>query len=314
MDGFQQSEGVIVIGATNFPQSLDQALVRPGRFDRKITVPLPDIKGRVQILKHHMRNVITSEDVDAAVLARGTPGFSGADLENMVNQAAVKASRDGCDSILLRHFEWAKDRIIMGAERRSTYIAPKVKRLTAYHEGGHALVALYTDGAMPLHKVTCMPRGDSLGHTSQLPEDDRYSVSFKEYIAEMDVSMGGRIAEELIYGAENTTSGCYSDLAYATDVASRLVQFYGFSNKLGPVFLSDDNPISTHKRQEIEAEVRSLLEASQERARRILGEREEELHRLADALVEYETLDLDEVRKVVKGEPIREYERLEEIV
>ncbi|KAF8517530.1 ATP-dependent peptidase [Hysterangium stoloniferum] len=312
LDGFQQTEGVIVIAATNFPQSLDQALVRPGRFDRKISVPLPDVKGRVQILKHHMKNVITSEDVDPAILARGTPGFSGADLQNMVNQAAIQASREGYKFVLLKHFEWAKDRIVMGAERRSTYIEPKAKLLTAYHEGGHALVALYTEGAMPLHKVTCMPRGNALGYTAQLPEDDRYSVSFKEFVAEMDVCMGGRVAEELVYGPENVTSGCISDLAHATDVASRMVQNYGYSTKLGPVFFDDRQIISGEKRKEIEAEIRALVEAAQNRAKRLLSEKEEELHRLAAALVEHETLDSEEVKKVIRGEKIRENENLSE--
>ncbi|KAF8582330.1 ATP-dependent metallopeptidase Hfl [Ramaria rubella] len=315
LDGFQQTEGVIVIAATNFPQTLDQALVRPGRFDRKISVPLPDVKGRVQILKHHMQNVTTATDVDATIIARGTPGFSGADLQNMVNQAAIQASREGCSFVLLKHFEWAKDRIIMGAERRSTYIDPKAKMLTAYHEGGHALVALYTEGAMPLHKVTCMPRGNALGYTAQLPEDDRFSVSFKEFVAEMDCCMGGRVAEELIYGPENVTSGCLSDLARATDVATRMVQNYGYSPKIGLVYYDEQDlhTMSSQKRQEIEAEVRGLVEASQTRAKHILSTREEELHRLAHALVEYETLNLEEVQKVIKGEKIRENENLSQV-
>ncbi|GJJ12361.1 hypothetical protein Clacol_006602 [Clathrus columnatus] len=305
-----KDQGVIVIAATNFPQSLDQALVRPGRFDRKIAVPLPDVKGRVQILKHHMKNVVTAEEVDPMVLARGTPGFSGADLQNMVNQAAIQASKEGSQNVSLKHFEWAKDRIVMGAERRSTYIEPKAKKLTAYHEGGHALVALYTDGAMPLHKVTCMPRGNALGYTAQLPEDDRYSVSFKEFTAEMDVCLGGRVAEELVYGPENVTSGCISDLAHATDVADRMVRLYGYSGKLGPVFFDENKNLSSEKRQEIEAEIRALVEGAQDRARRILTERQEELHRLADALVEHETLDLEEVKKVIKGEKIRENQNI----
>jgi len=289
--------------------------VRPGRFDRKITVPLPDVKGRVQILKHHMLNVTTASDVDATIIARGTPGFSGADLQNMVNQAAIQASREGYKFVLLKHFEWAKDRIVMGAERRSTYIDPKAKKLTAYHEGGHALVALYTEGAMPLHKVTCMPRGNALGYTAQLPEDDRFSVSFKEFVAEMDICMGGRVAEELVYGPENVTSGCISDLAHATDVATRMVQNYGYSRKIGPVYYDEQDlhTISSQKREEIEAEVRTLVESAQNRAKEILSSREDELHRLAEALVEYETLNLEEVQKVIKGEPIREDEDLTQV-
>ncbi|KAG6909717.1 hypothetical protein DXG01_015919 [Tephrocybe rancida] len=278
MDGFQQSEGVIVIAATNFPQSLDQALIRPGRFDRTIAVPLPDVRGRVQILKHHMQGVTVSSDVDPKILARGTPGFSGADLQNMINQAAIQASKERASEVLLKHFEWAKDRIIMGAERKSQYIEYDAKLATAYHEGGHALVALYTEGAMPLHKVTCVPRGHALGYTSLLPENDRSSVSVKEYRAEIDVSMGGRVAEELIYGADGVTSGASSDIMSASRVARNMR--WGFS-RLGPIYYEErDDSLSPQRKEAIEDE-------------------------LAHALVEHETLDADEVRKVVKGEPIR---------
>ncbi|KAJ7632616.1 ATP-dependent peptidase [Roridomyces roridus] len=305
MDGFQQTEGIIVIAATNFPQSLDQALVRPGRFDRIIAVPLPDIRGRAQILKHHMKNVITSKDVDTKVLARGTPGFSGADLQNMVNQAAIQASKEHATEVALKHFEWAKDRILMGAEGKSRYIDPKNKLATAYHEGGHALVALYTEGAMPLHKVTCLPRGHALGYTSFLPENDRSSVSLKEYLASIDVSMGGRVAEEIIYGSENVTSGASSDIRSATDTARAMVTHWGFS-KLGPVFYDPrDGTLSSRRKDEIEEEVTNLILGGQGRATTILTSRIEELHRLAHALVEHETLDSDEVKKVIKGEPIR---------
>ncbi|KAF8077949.1 ATP-dependent peptidase [Lyophyllum atratum] len=305
MDGFQQNEGVIVIAATNFPESLDQALVRPGRFDRIIAVPLPDVRGRVQILKHHMQGVVTSGDVDPKVLARGTPGFSGADLQNMVNQAAIQASKEHAREVTLRHFEWAKDRILMGAERKSHYIAHEAKLATAYHEGGHALVALYTDGAMPLHKVTCVPRGHALGYTSLLPEDDRNSVSLKEYLAGIDVSMGGRVAEELIYGAENVTSGASSDIRSATRTARSMVKQWGFS-KLGPVFYDDrDENLSPQRKEEIEEEVTKIVRGGEARAMALLTERLEELHRLARALVEHETLDSEEVKKVIKGEQIR---------
>ncbi|KAF7363444.1 ATP-dependent peptidase [Mycena sanguinolenta] len=305
MDGFQQTEGIIVIAATNFPQSLDQALVRPGRFDRIIAVPLPDIRGRAQILKHHMKNVITGKDVDTKILARGTPGFSGADLQNMVNQAAIQASKEHATEVSLKHFEWAKDRILMGAEGKSRYIDPKNKLATAYHEGGHALVALYTEGAMPLHKVTCIPRGHALGYTSQLPEGDRNSISLKEYLAQIDVSMGGRVAEELIYGPENVTSGASSDIMHATRTARAMVTNWGFS-KLGPVFYDTrDGTLSSRRKDEIEEEVTNLILGGQGRATTILTSRIDELHRLAHALVEHETLDADEVRKVIKGEPIR---------
>ncbi|KAI0670417.1 ATP-dependent metallopeptidase Hfl [Trametes maxima] len=306
MDGFLQNEGIIVIAATNFPDSLDPALVRPGRFDKHVAVPLPDVRGRVQILQHHMKNVTTSPEVDAMILARGTVGFSGADLQNLVNQAAVKAARDGAKAVDLRHFEWAKDRIIMGAERKTSFISEEVKKMTAYHEGGHALVALYTEGAMPLHKVTCVPRGHALGVTSQLPKDDRYSVSLKEYLAEIDVCMGGRVAEGLVYGPENVTSGASSDLQHATRTARAMVKNWGYSHKIGPVWLSDrEDTISPKKKDEIEDEVRSLLIAGESRVSALLKSKEEELHRLASALVEHETLDADEVQKVIKGEPIR---------
>ncbi|KAJ6496675.1 ATP-dependent peptidase [Mycena vitilis] len=305
MDGFQQTEGIIVIAATNFPQSLDQALVRPGRFDRIIAVPLPDIRGRAQILQHHMKGVITGKDVDTKVLARGTPGFSGADLQNMVNQAAIQASKEHASEVALKHFEWAKDRILMGAEGKSRYIDPKNKLATAYHEGGHALVALYTEGAMPLHKVTCLPRGHALGYTSLLPENDRTSVSLKEYLASIDVSMGGRVAEELIYGSENVSSGASSDIRSATDTARAMVTRWGFS-KLGPVFYDPrDGTLSSRRKDEIEEEVTNLILGGQGRATTILTSRIEELHRLAHALVEHETLDSDEVKKVIKGEAIR---------
>jgi len=311
MDGFLQSEGVIVIAATNFPESLDPALTRPGRFDRVIAVPLPDIRGRVQILKHHMRDVVASKDVDPTILARGTPGFSGADLQNMVNQAAIQASKEGFREVLLKHFEWAKDRIVMGSERKSAYIDEKNKLMTAYHEGGHALVALYTEGAMPLHKVTCIPRGHALGVTSQLPENDRYSVTLKEYQATIDVCMGGRVAEEIIYGADGVTSGASSDLQKATQVATAMVKNWGFSDKVGPVYYSDrETVISPRTRENIDIEIRKLLQAGEDRVTALLKGKEDELHRLAHALVEHETLEADEVRKVIKGEQIRNIKEL----
>ncbi|KZT61539.1 ATP-dependent metallopeptidase Hfl [Calocera cornea HHB12733] len=311
LDGFSQTEGVIVIAATNFPETLDQALVRPGRFDRHVAVPLPDIRGRVQILKHHMREVTADIDVDAAIIARGTPGFSGADLQNMVNQAAIQASREGARSVTLKHFEWAKDKILMGSERKSAYISDQVKKLTAYHEGGHALVALYTKGAMPLHKVTCVPRGHALGLTMQLPENDRNSVTYTEFLAEIDVCMGGRVAEEMIYGKENITSGATSDLQHASRTASNMVKYYGYSEKVGLVYHQDsDAYASPEKKNLIESEVQRFLDEGAKRAKDLLKTHEEELHRLADALVKYETLDLDEVKKVIKGEEIRIGENL----
>lgn len=304
LDGFKESEGVIVIGATNFPESLDQALVRPGRFDKKVVVPLPDVKGRAQILAHHMRDVLSDVAVDPVILARGTTGFSGADLQNLVNQAAIQASREGAKGVGMKHFEWAKDKILMGAERRSAVISEKEKRMTAYHEAGHALVALYTEGATPLHKVTCMPRGYTLGVTQFLPTDDRVSSSYTDYVARIDVAMGGRAAEELIYGQKLVTSGCSSDLKNATQVATGMIRYYGYSEELGPVHYGDDT--SPAKRGEIDAEIKRLLVDGFARAKTVLTEKNEELHRLADALVEYETLDFEEVKKVIKGEKIRQ--------
>ncbi|OCF45519.1 ATP-dependent metalloprotease [Kwoniella heveanensis CBS 569] len=306
LDGFEQSEGVIIIAATNFPESLDKALTRPGRFDRHVVVGLPDVRGRIEILKHHMGEVQFDVDVDPSIIARGCPGMSGADLQNLVNQAAVKASREGSKHVGLKHFEWAKDRILMGAERRSHFVTEESKRATAYHEGGHALVALHTPGAMPLHKVTIMPRGQALGITFQLPEQDKDSYTRREYKAMIDVALGGRAAEEMIYGSEDVTSGCSSDLQRATDVAARMIRSYGFSDKVGLVAHGDDESVylSGKKKDEIESEIRSFLDQSMARAENLLKTREDELHKLANALVEYETLSLDEVKQVLAGQKL----------
>lgn len=306
LDGFEESEGVIIIAATNFPQSLDKALTRPGRFDRHVTVGLPDVRGRVEILKHHMSNVHIDSAVDPSVIARGTPGMSGADLQNLVNQAAVKASRENCSSVGLEHFEWAKDRILMGAERRSHYVTEEAKKATAYHEGGHALVAMFTPGAMPLHKVTVMPRGHALGLTFQLPEADKDSVSRKEYNAMIDVALGGRAAEELIFGRDETTSGCSSDLQHATNVASNMVRNFGFSDKVGLVAHGDDAQpyLSSKRKDEIEGEIKSFLDQSMTRTAALLKKHEGDLHTLANALCDYETLSLEEVKQVLKGQKL----------
>ncbi|CAE6487931.1 unnamed protein product [Rhizoctonia solani] len=308
LDGFSATEGVIVIAATNYPESLDNALVRPGRFDKKVAVPLPDIVGRTQILAHHMKGVKTDPEVNIQVLARGTPGFSGADLQNMVNQAAIQASREGHKVVGLKEFEWAKDKILMGAERKSSYITPKDKLMTAYHEAGHALAALYTPGARSLHKVTCMPRGHSLGLTQTLPENDEHSVSFKQFSAMIDVSMGGRIAEEMIYGKENVTSGASSDIRAATNLSRRME--YGFSDKVGTVYHgdSDTTPPSPETLRLIDAEIQALIQQSIARTTKLLESKVEELHKLAQALVEHETLDKSEVEKVIRGEKIRQVE------
>ncbi|GAA5989229.1 hypothetical protein JCM10908_001215 [Rhodotorula pacifica] len=309
MDGFATGEGIILIGATNFPESLDKALVRPGRFDKHVVVPLPDVRGRMEILRHHMRSVqYDQKAVDISVIARGTIGFSGADLQALVNQAAVKASSDNADAVRPSHFEWAKERIMMGAARTSAFISPENKLATAYHEAGHALLALYTKGAYPLHSITVIPRGNALGYTLMLPEQDRQSHSFAEYRAKLDVAMGGRVAEELVYGKENITDGASSDISNATSIASNMVRRFGFSDSVGPVsHMNDsDQPQPSEETQRlIDSEVKTLIEQAQERAREVLASKKDELERLAQALVDFETLDLAEVKRVIKGEPIK---------
>ncbi|KAI8060121.1 peptidase family M41-domain-containing protein [Gongronella butleri] len=306
LDGFSQSEGVIFIAATNFPELLDKALVRPGRFDRTINVPLPDVRGRKQILEQHLKSVSVDSGVDISVIARGTPGFSGAELANLVNQAAIEASREGSKKVKLRHLDFAKDKIIMGAERRSAVITEESKALTAYHEGGHALMAYFTPGAMPLHKATIMPRGRALGMTVQLPEMDKDSFSRKEYQAQLDICLGGRVAEELIFGGDNVTSGAHSDIVKATEIAKRMVRNYGMSDKVGRVDYQDEDMLllSTDTKVLIENEIKRLVTEAEKRARSTLTAHVDDLHRLAKALVEHETLTAEEIRKVIKNEPI----------
>ncbi|RHZ81455.1 hypothetical protein Glove_120g68 [Diversispora epigaea] len=307
LDGFSQTEGVIFIAATNFPELLDKALIRPGRFDKHVSVPLPDVRGRMQILLHHLKNVQISRDVNISIIARGTPGFSGADLANLVNQSAIQASRDGSPKVTMRHMEYAKDKILMGAERRSAVITEENKRLTAYHEGGHTLVALYTPGALPLHKATIMPRGSALGMTVQLPEMDKDNYTKKEFLAMVDVAMGGRVAEELIFGKENVTTGSHNDIVNATNVAKRMVTLYGMSDKVGPVAHPEEDieQLSMQTKLVIESEIKALLENAQIRASNILKNHKDELHRLAKALIDYETLSQEEIELVVKGKAIQ---------
>ncbi|KAF2754752.1 cell division protease ftsH [Pseudovirgaria hyperparasitica] len=307
LDGFDQNSGVIFLAATNFPQMLDKALTRPGRFDRNVVVPLPDVRGRVAILKHHMKNMQLSTEVDASVIARGTPGFSGAELENLVNQAAVRASKNKSQNIGMLDLEWAKDKILMGAERRSAVIKESDKLATAYHEGGHALVALYNPNADKLYKATIMPRGMALGLTFSLPEMDAVSRAKKQFLAEMDVCMGGKVAEEIIYGEDSVTSGASSDLQRATNIAWAMVTQYGMSNTLGNMdFASDFARLSTETKSKIESEIRVLLDDSYARAKKVLTERRKELDLLAKGLVAYETLSKDEIEKVIKGEKLPE--------
>lgn len=308
LDGFDQTSGVVLIAATNFPQLLDKALTRPGRFDRQITVSLPDVRGRIDILNLHMKNMQIGTDVDAALIARGTPGFSGADLENLVNQAAVHASKQGAKKIGMSAMDWAKDRIIMGAEKKSQVIQEKDKVMTAYHEAGHALVAMFTDGADPLYKCTIMPRGQALGVTHYMPELDKVSMAKMEYMAWIDIAMGGKIAEELVYGADKVTSGCSSDLTKATDIAYSMVTQYGMSDALGSIAFDGKlyQSLSSETKQKIEDEVRRFLDEGQARARELLRTKRKELDMLAQALIKYETLNKDEMEKVVRGERLPE--------
>uniref|UniRef100_A0A674PPH0 ATP-dependent zinc metalloprotease YME1L1 n=1 Tax=Takifugu rubripes TaxID=31033 RepID=A0A674PPH0_TAKRU len=301
MDGFKPNEGVIIIGATNFPEALDNALIRPGRFDMQVTVPKPDVKGRTEILNWYLKKI----KVDPAnVIARGTVGFSGADLENLVNQAALKAAVDGKDMVSMKELEFAKDKILMGPERRSAEIDIRNKRITAYHESGHAIVAYYTKDAMPINKATIMPRGPSLGHVSMLPENDRWSETRSQLLAQMDVSMGGRVAEEIIFGPENITTGASSDFDSATKIAKLMVTQFGMCEKLGVMTYTDLTAQSPETQAAVEQEVRVLLKDSYERAKSLLKSHAKEHKKLAEALLLYETLDAKEIQLVLEGKSL----------
>ncbi|HTU12907.1 MAG TPA: ATP-dependent zinc metalloprotease FtsH [Allosphingosinicella sp.] len=317
MDGFEANEGIIIIAATNRPDVLDPALLRPGRFDRQVVVPRPDIEGREKILNVHMKKVPLAPDVDPRTIARGTPGFSGADLANLVNEAALLAARMGKRLVAMKEFELAKDKVMMGAERKSMVMTEEEKKATAYHEAGHALVSLHVDGCDPLHKVTIIPRGRALGVTWNLPERDRYSMSMKQMKARLALCFGGRIAEQLIYGNDSLNTGASNDIQQATDMARAMVMEYGMSEKLGwlryrdnqdEVFLGHSvarsQTVSEETARMIDQEVRRLVEEGENRARQVLTDNLDELHKLAGALLEYETLTGDESKRAIKGEDI----------
>ena len=317
MDGFESNEGVILIAATNRPDVLDPALLRPGRFDRQVIVPNPDVGGREKILKVHMRKVPLAPDVDPRVLARGTPGFSGADLANLVNEAALRAARVGKRLVTMADFEYAKDKVLMGTERRSMAMTDEEKKLTAYHEAGHALVAMHVPKSDPLHKVTIIPRGRALGVTMQLPERDHLSHTKQFLESRLAIMFGGRIAEEIIFGPENVTTGAASDIQVATQTARGMITAFGMSEKLGrvryqaneqEVFLghavTQTQNVSEATAQLIDQEVRRLIEEAEGRARHILTDHLEDLHLIAKALLEYETLSNDEIGTILRGEKV----------
>jgi cell division protease FtsH len=307
MDGFETTEGIILIAATNRPDVLDPALLRPGRFDRQISVPNPDIKGREKILLVHMKKVVTTPDVDSHVIARGTPGFSGADLANLVNEAALLAARRNKRAVSSAEFEDAKDKVLMGAERKSMVMTEEEKKLTAYHEAGHALVAYCLPDSDPIHKATIIPRGRTLGMVVRLPERDRISVSHARLLADIAVAMGGRIAESRIFGPEKVTTGAQSDIKMATNLARHMVTEWGMSEKLGPMSYTDDRQdsflgglsarsVSEATAEVVDKEVRSILDASYKTAEDILEKQEKKLHLLATTLLEEETLTGNEIR------------------
>lgn len=311
MDGFSQNEGVIVIGATNRANDLDKALVRPGRFDVQVTVPVPDYKGRKELFEHYLDKVRASRDIDIDILCRTTVGFTGADIENMVNQGALKSATENMDIVTQDSLEFARDKILMGPERRNRLPDQEQNAMTAYHEGGHALVAYYTEKANSLHKVTIVSRGNSLGHTSTLPERDLYSQTKEQLSAAMDVMLGGRVAEELIYGSDRVTTGCEDDLRKANMLATRMVKDFGMSEKIGMRVVRDDetqtssqvviNNLCDATSELVESEISKLLNESKERVRKILTDKHKELVLLAEALLKYETLDASEVKLVIEG-------------
>ena len=314
MDGFEGNEGIIVIAATNRPDVLDPALLRPGRFDRQVVVPLPDIRGREQILKVHMRKVPLDDDVQPSIIARGTPGFSGADLANLVNEAALGAARENKRVVSMHQFEMAKDKIMMGTERRSMVMSEEEKLNTAYHEAGHAIVGYLMPEHDPVYKVTIIPRGRALGVTMYLPEEDRYSTSKQRLESHISTLFGGRIAEEMINGPDGVTTGASNDIERATEIARNMVTKWGLSDRLGPLTYSEDEgevflgrAVTQHKQVSdetahiIDEEVRKIIDSNYERADRILKENIDQLHAMAKALMKYETIDITQLKAIMEG-------------
>ncbi len=317
MDGFESNEGVIILAATNRPDVLDPALLRPGRFDRQVVVGLADVKGREKILKVHMKKIPLASNVDASVVARGTPGFSGADLANLVNEAALLAARRNKRVVGMEEFEDAKDKVLMGAERKSLVMSESEKKLTAYHEAGHAIVAINEPASDPVHKATIVPRGRALGLVMRLPEGDRLSMSREKLEADLAVAMGGRVAEEIIFGAEKVTTGASSDIKMATSMARKMVMEWGLSDKVGPLHYGSDNDepflgyqmthqksVSNEKAALIDSEIQRIVNDGHTRARQILTDRLEDLHMLAKALLEYEMLSGEEIKDLLGGKKI----------
>ena len=313
MDGFEANEGIIIVAATNRPDVLDPALLRPGRFDRQVVVPRPDIEGRVKILEVHMKKVPLAPDVDARTIARGTPGFSGADLANLVNEAALNAARKSKRLVAMLEFEEAKDKVMMGAERKSMVMTEDEKRMTAYHEAGHAIVSIHEPASDPIHKATIIPRGRALGMVMRLPERDNYSYHRDKMYANLSVSMGGRVAEELIFGYDKVSSGASSDINYASGLARDMVTKWGMSDALGPLDYSEgegetylgysaSRPVrmSNQTAQLIDDEIKKIVEGGHMQAKKLLKKHIKELHALAEALLEYETLSGDEINALLK--------------
>ncbi len=317
MDGFEGNEGVIVIAATNRPDVLDPALLRPGRFDRQVVVPLPDVRGREQILKVHMRKVPASEDVRASLIARGTPGFSGADLANLVNEAALFAARENAKEVYMTHFERAKDKIMMGAERKSMVMSEDEKKLTAYHEAGHAIVGRLVPDHDPVYKVSIIPRGRALGVTMFLPEEDRYSYSKRRLESSIASLFGGRLAEEIIFGHDNVTTGASNDIERATDIARNMVTKWGLSEKLGPLAYSEDEgevflgrSVTQHKNiadntaRVIDEEIRDVIDRNYQCAEKMLKDNMDILHAMSDALMKYETIDSGQIDQLMERKEV----------